>query len=274
MCRYVAVYDNNGWRGRPSLQGPELDPAARARQDGTGGASVPEPGSPWRDAATVIAWVRGPAGRLRVLMLKRPATQPGWPGLWVFPGGGVSPEDRQSLWLPAPGGAAMSGAPAAIHQEAFMTWATPWFLAHLGAVPDDRWPPLDGDPLGSRAASVAAARELWEEAGVWLGPALSVPAVAKSRRLGLWPGPLDVSRLRYWGRLATPPHEVRRFDCRFFGVDLSEGDWPAARGAAGEVERLAWRDPAEALAAGSLPLPTRYVLENLDRLVLGRAPRV
>ena len=246
----------------------ELDPARGAGQDEPGGRTLPNAGVPWRDAATVVAWVRGPAANLRVLMIERPATQPGWPGQWVFPGGGVSREDRASPWLPASGATGAVQPP--ISQDDFMAWATPWFVEHLGAVPHDRWPLPDKDPLANRAAYVAAARELWEEAGVWLGPTPTVPPAARTGRVGRWPAALDLSRLCYWGRLATPPHEVRRFDCRFFGADLSEASWPAARGAPGEVQRLAWREPRQALAASPLPLPTRYVLENVERLTSWR----
>ncbi|MDA8200723.1 MAG: hypothetical protein M0Z54_15085 [Thermaerobacter sp.] len=228
------------------------------------------PSSRWRDAATVVAWVTAPGGRVRVLMIERPATQPGWPGQWVFPGGGVGDADRR--WAERHPGAGLSTLqPAPINQSDFMHWARPWFLRHLGYMPEDAWPAWDRDPLANRAAEATAARELWEEAGLWLGPAVDVPAVPRTERtagdLGL---PVEhLSVLRYWGRLATPPHEPRRFDCRFFGLDCSRAPWPAARGAPAEVKRLAWRDPEDVLHGDDSPLPTRYVLEHLRALIAG-----
>ena len=222
----------------------------------------------WRDAATVVPWVRGPGGQVRVLMIQRPATQPGWPGQWVFPGGGVAEADRR--WAAAhPGGGPSDLDPGPINQDDFMNWARPWFLTHLGYVPDDEWPASDRDPLANRAARAAAARELWEEAGLWLGDSVEVPTVPRHAREGPTPGRNagNFSGLRYWGRLATPPHEPRRFDCRFYGLDCSPAPWPAARAAPGEVDRLTWRNPGDVLPGGGIPLPTRYVLEHLRDLI-------
>ncbi len=224
------------------------------------------PAARWRDAATVVAWVRAPGGRLRVLMILRPATQPGWPGQWVFPGGGVGTADRRwAVGRPAP---PSPSEPAPINQSDFMRWARPWFLQRLGYVPEDDWPAPDRDLVANRAAEAAAARELWEEAGLWLGPAVQVPAVAPTERAEgarRLPAP-HLASLSYWGRLATPPHEARRFDCRFFGLDCSGAPWPAARGAPGEVAHLAWRDPDDVRRGEGIPLPTRYVLECLRDL--------
>lgn len=229
--------------------------------------STPAP-APWRDAATVVAWAQAPGGQVRVLMIERPATQPGWPGQWVFPGGGVAEADRR--WARRhPAGRLPASEPAPINQSDFMRWARPWFLQRLGYVPQDEWPALDRDPLANRAAEATAARELWEEAGLGLGPGVEVPAVPRTERMA-WAPRLSVqhlSGLRYWGRLATPPHEPRRFDCRFFGLDCSRAPWPAARAAPGEVNCLAWRDPDDVLRGEGIPLPTRYVLECLVDLI-------
>jgi 8-oxo-dGTP pyrophosphatase MutT (NUDIX family) len=231
---------------------------------------------PWRDAATVIPWVRRPGGGRLVLMIERPVRQPGWPGFWVFPGGGVSLGDRGApepfagrsdgdltRWM-----AAAERSARGIAQERFMTWAAPKLAARLGYVPTDRWPSWDRDPQANRASWHTATRELFEETGLLVAEGIRLPAVSRaSRELAFRSLPSRPAALRYHGRLATPPHERLRFDARFFSVDATAAPWPAATPAIREVERLMWVEPARALASDRLALPTRYVLERLDDLL-------
>ena len=48
-----------------------------------------------RDAATVVITREGPTGT-EMLLLRRSAQSPAFPGMWVFPGGTVSSEDRRA----------------------------------------------------------------------------------------------------------------------------------------------------------------------------------
>ncbi len=145
------------------------------------------------------------------------------------------------------------------------------FYAFPGGAVDvqDSAIPLDGgEALGAAEAPciVAAARELFEEAGVLAVPgARAVPAEERRRMreaLLRRPAPdekaasfgdfLARHRLRIdarWfapaGRWVTPPGLPIRFDARFYLVDLPPGEvaeiWP------GELADGAWIRPAEAL---------------------------
>ncbi len=128
---------------------PELAPEF-LRKPGSGPAAVP------RQAATVIL-LRGGSDRLEVLLVQRNPAARFMPGMWVFPGGSLNPED----------GAGLDGLRTAAARElreetavalqpdgelvAFARWITPaqaatrfdtWFFLALAA-PDVR-PVVDG----------------------------------------------------------------------------------------------------------------------------------
>jgi ribonuclease/clavin/mitogillin len=170
------------------------------------------------------------------------------------------------------------------------------FGAGLHVFPGGRIESADGDPRilartpGGDAARVAAIRELFEEAGVLLAlrpsgePITSdPPLVAELPRLraALVAGELDLAAIleRHDLQLATdqlvpiarwqtPRAYPRRFDTRFFAVELPLGatlDLDPR-----EVAGHAWLTPAAALAqmaAGTIQLwpPTSSTLQRLER---------
>jgi 8-oxo-dGTP pyrophosphatase MutT (NUDIX family) len=210
--------------------------------------------APTRPAATVV--LLRPAGdTFEVYVLKR-ATTMVFGGVYAFPGGGVDPSDR----------------PATIRDD----WA-----ALLG-VPDDQ----------ARAIVGAAARELFEEAGVLLAGPVSEPdhTVSDGSLAGIVIGDVSTEeweadrtavatrkvtltemlerrglRLRDdlllpWARWITPEFEPKRFDTWFFVALLPEGQ--TARDVSGESEEAGWIRPE---AAGDLTMlpPTRITLDSL-----------
>lgn len=209
-----------------------------------------------REASTVVLTRPGPQG-LEVLLTRRPDTMAFAAGLHVFPGGALDPADRD------PRLAARSAlAPAAA----------------AGALGDRR--------AGAEALAfyVAAVRELFEEAGVLLaeragGAPLEPGREALAMRTEVAGGRLawvDLCerfdlRLRtdlmvYLGRWITPASMPRRFDTRFFAAALPPGQH--AHALEGEVEKLEWMTPREALdalRAGRLKmwLPTSTTLHHL-----------
>jgi 8-oxo-dGTP pyrophosphatase MutT (NUDIX family) len=143
-----------------------------------------------RDAASLIL-LRGEGRDLELLAGRRPGHVRFMPGVWVFPGGAIDPEDKKP-WRVETGG------------------------THL-------------PPRLVRCAR-AALRETWEEVGVVVGrqaPAVR-PAMPATQRLtpieaayaerGI-EAAIDV--LAYVGRAITPTPVFRRFNTRFFVADGS-----------------------------------------------------
>ena len=140
-----------------------------------------------RDAASLIL-LRGEGHDLELLAGRRPGHVKFMPGVWVFPGGAIDPEDRKKWHVEAGG-------------------------EHL-------------PPRLVRCAR-AALRETWEEVGVLVGSPDSAappaahgltPIEAAYAERGI-AASLDV--LTYVGRAITPTPVFRRFNTRFFLADAS-----------------------------------------------------
>ena len=138
-----------------------------------------------RDAASLIL-LRGKGRDLELLAGRRPGHVKFMPGVWVFPGGAIDPEDRKP-WRVETGG------------------------AHL-------------PPRLARSAR-AALRETWEEVGVLVGRRTGSPPPAAEDLHRLSPieaayaergvgAAIDI--LTYIGRAITPTPVFRRFNTPFF----------------------------------------------------------
>ncbi|HWB50670.1 MAG TPA: hypothetical protein VG651_16295 [Stellaceae bacterium] len=134
-----------------------------------------------RDAASLIL-LRGEGRDLELLAGRRPLTVRFMPGVYVFPGGAVDPEDSR-----------------------------PW----------QSEADLDSLAPALRRSARAALRETWEESGVFFGHRREVPKPLRSAspaaeayaEAGVAAG---FDRLRYVGRAITPVRVFRRFNTRFF----------------------------------------------------------
>lgn len=186
--------------------------------------------APPRDAASVVLIRDGAAG-LEVLLLRRHRDVRVLGGHYVFPGGKVEADDAAPDWAPA------LDAPAAS------------LVARLAE------PALA--PAQAQAFFVAAARELWEEAGVALvEPPAALPTAAPDAAPGAWRAVLRDAGVRLatgalcpWSRWITPrnpPVGSPRFDTRFFLARLPAG--AQARHDAHEASDSVWLTPREALA--------------------------
>ncbi len=160
-----------------------------------------------RDAASLIL-LRGNGRDLELLAGRRPQSVKFMPGVWVFPGGAIDPEDKKP-WRVETGG------------------------AHL--------------PPRLACCARAALRETWEEVGVLVGRRESAMAPPAGERHRLRPveaayaergigSALDT--LTYIGRAITPTPVFRRYNTRFF---LADGDSVFGEPASSdELEDVGW----------------------------------
>lgn len=195
-------------------------------------------------ASTVVLLRPGPAAP-EVFLLRRSGKSTFFGGAFVFPGGKVDAADGGLLGEVPAGG--------------------PTFQKLSGGAAED-----------SGASYVAAARELFEEAGVFLG---HPGALQEEDRVRVHRGELsfedllrqrgarlELERLVPFAHWVTPSAERRRFDTRFFVALLPEeqvassdrtettvGVWHTARAALGRHHR----------GEVFLPPPTQRVLEEL-----------
>ncbi|MFG1916359.1 NUDIX hydrolase [Micromonospora sp. NPDC048898] len=207
-----------------------------------------------RVAATVLL-LRPTDADFEVYVIRRVAAMT-FGGMYAFPGGGVDRSDS----------------------AAHLDWAGPppteW-AGRLGVTPD-----------AAQAVVCAAAREVFEEAGVLLAgpdPATVVGDVSgddwetarqrlEGRQLGF--AELLADRqltlrsdlLLPWSRWITPEFEPRRFDTYFFVALLPAGQ--RTRDVSGEADHTLWIRPADALTraqAGELTMlpPTLVTLAQV-----------
>ncbi len=141
-----------------------------------------------RDAASLIL-LRGQGEDLELLAGRRPGHVKFMPGVWVFPGGVIEPEDK-GPWQVEEGG------------------------GHL-------------PPRLARCAR-AALRETWEEVGVLVGRPAAGPEAVGAHGLApveaAYAGQgvaAALDALTYVGRAITPTPVFRRFNTRFFLADGS-----------------------------------------------------
>src|SRR5207245_5345360 len=139
-----------------------------------------------RDAASLIL-LRGEGHNLELLAGRRPGHVKFMPGVWVFPGGAIDPEDRRK-WRVETGG------------------------EHL-------------PPRLVRCAR-AALRQTWEEVGVLVGrrgpapaPTGLAPIEAAYAERGILAA---IGALTYVGRAITPTPVFRRFHTRLFVADCGD----------------------------------------------------
>lgn len=225
----------------------------------------PPPVTP-RHAASVLL-LREQQGTIEVLLTRRHENMAFMGGMWVFPGGTLSPADMspESLAL----------IPAAAKLECH------------------RLLDLDDNPMPAATCmglAVAAFRETFEECGVLLattadGHHCDSEKLARlhQRRRAILSQPelfatslqeehlqLDLRRLVYWSHWITPSVVPKRFDTRFYLAALP----PEQIAAVDTIEAtdMIWMTPAALLAAThdatmTISRPTLYNLMELDASV-------
>jgi 8-oxo-dGTP pyrophosphatase MutT (NUDIX family) len=235
-------------QGQGSAKGGGIRDRIRGLEDG----SITPP--PTRDASTVVLLRDGTHG-LEAYLLRRASTMSFGPGMHVFPGGSVDPDDAATE------------------------------IGWVGPDPESYATVLTADIPLARALTCAAVRETFEESGVLLagraaddvvdvsadeweqeraaleGRQQSLASMLNRRSLVL-----RADLLRPWAHWITPVVEAKRFDTRFFVAAVPEGQTP--RHVGGEADRRLWLRPQDALARhadgelGMLP-PTAFTLSEL-----------
>jgi 8-oxo-dGTP pyrophosphatase MutT (NUDIX family) len=207
-----------------------------------------------RDAATLLILDRAAGGPMRVLMGRRHMRHKFMPGAWVFPGGRVDPADSR------------------------IRTADDYHPAELSKLMVEMKGPKTA--ARARALAIAAIRETFEEAGVFVaassGPTVEAPsgeidphdAFAAFAARGLAP---SIERVRFVARAITPPGRPRRFDTRFLAIpaDAVAGQLESGVGPSGELEDVAWVTFQEARDRPELPPITRAVLDELENRLAG-----
>jgi 8-oxo-dGTP pyrophosphatase MutT (NUDIX family) len=198
-----------------------------------------------KDASTLLILDRAAGGPWRVLMGRRHMRHRFYPGAFVFPGGRVDPGDSRT--------------PLADDFD-------PVTLDKLSRS-------LKGPRTAARvrAFGVAALRETYEEAGLFIGrraegpvPALRGELAAFGER-GIAPG---LGALRFVARAITPPRRPRRFDTRFlacFAHDIADRTADGL-GPSGELEDVAWLTFDEAKKTEIPPITVTILDEVAARL--------
>lgn len=190
----------------------------------------PAPPAPPPKPAATVMLLRDDP--LEVLMVRR-RTGSSFSAALVFPGGVVDDHDASDDWLP-----------------------------HLiGA---------DELAVAERALRIAACREAYEEASVFLGRAQRAAAAAAGGFLDLvrsMEAQLPLDAMERFGHWITPERAPKRFDTHFYICAAPEGAEPRSDG--DETVSFEWVRPADALeraAAGeqSLLFPTVMNLKRLN----------
>ena len=224
---------------------------------------MPQPTLPL-PASTVVLVRPNDNGGFEIFMNRRPEKMDTYAGIHVFPGGRVEPADSSAAMLELT----------------------------QGITPAEAQQKLGGELEPERCIGhwVAAARELFEEAGVFLfapqdgklsdAARQNLPQRLADRRADLQRGAIDLAallaaerlycdlrRLNYFFHRVTPEHYSVRFDTRFYLAALPEEQTPLD--SSEEVSESLWISPSDALErsqSGAFPMmpPTIAVLRSLS----------
>lgn len=183
-------------------------------------------------------------GRPHVLMGLRHSAHKFMPGVFVFPGGRVDPPDNH-----APFNNDLTG-------------------PTLKRVMSSGWTSLATERR-ARAFALAAIRETFEEAGIFIGQpsSMHVSTTSKTWIPFLKHGQLpDLQQLRYLARAVTPPGLIRRYDTRFFTVPREAISLELEKPPTDELSDLSWV-PLDQTETYKLHRITKLVLNDVSRRV-------
>jgi 8-oxo-dGTP pyrophosphatase MutT (NUDIX family) len=197
-------------------------------------------------AATLILIDR--SGRVpKVLMGRRHAGHKFMPDKYVFPGGGLEPEDRRMN--------AAGALPALVEEKLLKRVSRP-------------------SPIRARAQALAAIRETFEETGLLVGsrdygtPPAPPGTWSEFAGHGVFP---TLEAMHFVARAITPPNFPRRFDTAFFFADARNvaAETSGRVGPASELVEIVWLPLRDARQLDMIDI-TGFVLDELQcRMALG-----
>ena len=194
---------------------------------------------PIRDASTVIL-IRKKDNNNYVLMGQRGKNAVFMPSKYVFPGGAVDPQDSD--------------------------------IKLAGQLEKNVSTLLQSNSKNdiSKALSVAAIRELWEEAGLRLCKKVSKIENTPEGWDEFCTGKYlpDASNLQFVFRAIPPPGRPRRFDARFFlcKAETVHGNLDDFSAASTELNHLQWID-IEEVNSLNLPFITEVVINEVREII-------
>lgn len=194
-----------------------------------------------KDAATLLILDTTSTSVPKVLMGRRHEKHKFMPGKFVFPGGRVDPGDSKA------------------------TVTTDYDSKTKSQIMFDM-KKLRSEAR-ARGLAVAAIRETYEEAGLFIGRKQSndLPTSKGFEAFSDHTVALDLGQLRFVGRAITPPRRPRRFDTRFFAVfaDAIADRMPNGILPSGELEDLHWL-PLDEAKSLDLPTITSVMIDELQ----------
>ena len=196
------------------------------------------PDTPIRDASTVVL-LRNHDSNPSILLGRRGARAVFMPNKFVFPGGGVEAADAQSNLIARPAQKCLRRLLSQCKNNIVDSLLT------------------------------CAVREVWEETGLML--ARRSPSTSRSMSpFGNPDYAPSAKGMQFVYRAITPPGQKRRFDARFFLVNLEDADLVGHPDdfsqATTELSDLQWIHLSKACEL-DVPLITRFVIEHISTLL-------
>ena len=214
-------------------------------------------------ASTVVLVRPGADGGAEIFMNRRPEKMETYAGAYVFPGGRVEEADWSKKMLDLVRGLAPAEAQGILGADSTPEFCLGYWVAAARELFEEAGILffVGGDGAASSAAKEDIAGRLVEKRRSLQRGTVDFPSLLESERLHC-----DVGRLSYFFHRVTPEHYPVRFDTRFFLAVLPQGQDPLH--ASEEVAESLWIAPTEALSrfdSGTFRMapPTVMVLRTL-----------
>jgi 8-oxo-dGTP pyrophosphatase MutT (NUDIX family) len=205
----------------------------------------------------------GADGGAEIFMNRRPEKMETYAGAYVFPGGRVEEADWSEKMIELVRGLSPADAQRILGADSNAEFCLGYWVAAARELFEEAGILffVNADGAASLAAQGNPTERLTEQRRCLQRGTVNFPSLLESERLHC-----DVSRLTYFFHRITPEHYPVRFDTRFFLAALPQGQAPLH--ASEEVAESLWIAPNEALSrfesgAFRMAPPTVMVLRTL-----------